>query len=127
MNALLSIKPEFSRRILGGSKRFEYRKSIFKESVGLVYMYESAPTMMVVGQFRILRVITDDPIAIWNLTNHASGIEKKRYFDYFRGRTTAHAIEVCDVVRYDSPLLLHEIYDSRPPQSFAYLRPKNAG
>ena len=82
-DALLSIRPEFSRKILGGSKQYEYRKNIFRESVGVVYIYESSPTMMVVGQFRIANIISDDPTSVWNLTNHASGIDKKRYFGRF--------------------------------------------
>ena len=52
MNAILSIKPEYVAEIKAGRKRFEFRKAIFKEPVGKVYIYASAPVSMVVGESR---------------------------------------------------------------------------
>ena len=38
MKVLLSIKPEFAEKILNGTKRFEFRKGIFKNfAFGLLF------------------------------------------------------------------------------------------
>ena len=43
MKVLLSIKPEFANKIFEGTKRFEFRKSIFKKEVKTVVVYASSP------------------------------------------------------------------------------------
>lgn len=57
MNAILSIKPEYVAEIKAGRKRFEFRKAIFKEPVGKVYIYASALVSMVVGEFQPVDVV----------------------------------------------------------------------
>ena len=45
MNVLLSIKPEFAFKIFDGTKKYEFRKSIFKKpGVKKVIVYASSPT-----------------------------------------------------------------------------------
>ena len=39
MNLILSIKPEYVTEIEERRKRFEFRKAIFKQKVGKVYIY----------------------------------------------------------------------------------------
>jgi len=43
MNVILSIKPEYVRKILTGEKKFEYRKRIWKDKVKKIYIYSSRP------------------------------------------------------------------------------------
>ena len=65
MNAILSIKPEYVAEIKAGRKRFEFRKAIFKEPVGKVYIYASAPVSMVVGEFQPVDVVKGSPDDVW--------------------------------------------------------------
>ena len=54
MKVLLSIKPEFVEKIFAGTKKYEFRKSLFKKSgVKYVVIYASAPIKRVVGEFEI--------------------------------------------------------------------------
>ena len=44
MKVLLSIKPEFVEKIFAGTKKYEFRKSLFKKNgVKDVVIYASAP------------------------------------------------------------------------------------
>lgn len=54
MKVLLSIKPEFANKIFEGSKKFEFRRSIFKnKQVKSIVVYASAPISKVIGEFEI--------------------------------------------------------------------------
>ncbi|WP_369009144.1 ASCH domain-containing protein, partial [Escherichia coli] len=49
MKVLLSIKPEFAEKILNGTKRFEFRKGIFKNpQISTVVIYATMPLGKVV-------------------------------------------------------------------------------
>ena len=69
MKVLLAIKEEFASKIFEGSKRYEFRKSIFKdERVKTIVVYVSSPVKKVIGEFEIETVLKDEPENIWNLT-----------------------------------------------------------
>ncbi|WP_082706860.1 ASCH domain-containing protein [Pseudomonas sp. EpS/L25] len=123
MKVLLSIKPEYAEKILKGTKKFEFRKAIFKNpSVKTVVIYATLPVGKVVGEFDFDKVLSGNPEEIWLETKKYSGITKKFFKSYFDGRITAHAIAVREVRRYDSPLDLNQVIPSGcAPQSFCYL------
>lgn len=123
MKVLLSIKPEYAEKILLGEKRFEFRKSIFKNrDVKTVLIYATMPVGKVVGEFDFDEVLSDSPSAIWNETKKYSGITRNFFNSYFDGRKTAHAIKVREVRRYDKPLLLQEVIPGgTAPQSYRYV------
>ncbi|WP_338106972.1 ASCH domain-containing protein [Morganella morganii] len=85
MKILLSIKPEFVSKILEGTKRYEFRKGIFKnESVTSVVIYSTLPVGKIVGEFFIEGVLQDDPNSIWKKTCSHSGISKSFLMNIFR-------------------------------------------
>ena len=54
MKIVLSIKPEFAFKIFDGTKKFEFRKSIFKNvNIKSVILYASSPIQQVIGEFEI--------------------------------------------------------------------------
>ena len=112
---LLSIKPEFSRKIFEGSKKYEFRKLVFKDSsVKRVIVYSSAPEKKVVGEIEIDSILEGSPDVIWEQT-------KEFYDTYFHGRDKAYAIKVASVKRYKSPKSLADFGLRLAPQSFAYV------
>ncbi|MCG9949150.1 ASCH domain-containing protein [Providencia rettgeri] len=127
MKILLSIKPEFVSKILEGTKRYEFRKGIFKnESVTSVVIYSTLPVGKIVGEFYIEGVLQDDPNAIWRKTSSHSGISKSFFDEYFQERSTAYAIEIGKVVKYDEPMSLKKFSELlgktiSAPQSYCYL------
>ena len=122
MRVLLSIKPEFALKIFDGSKRYEYRRVIFRrEEVRTVVVYASDPIKQVIGEFDIGDIIHDEPSALWALTGDASGITKKRFLEYFENLTKGYAIRIKTTKIYDDPVPLNRFMVSSPPQSFCYL------
>lgn len=95
INVLLSIKPEFALAIFTGKKKYEFRRTIFKNSnVNKVYVYASRPIGRVIGEFEIDAIITSDPESLWKKTQAASGISKEYFDKYFESRDVAHALKV---------------------------------
>lgn len=122
MKVLLSIKPEFAEKILLGEKKYEFRRTIFKnKSITKVVLYASSPVKKIIGEFEIDHILTEDIKALWDKTMESSGIDKKYYEDYFTGKTFGHAIKVKKVKRYQKYLDLSHFNITHAPQSFVYL------
>ena len=122
MKVLLSIKPEFANKIFDGSKKFEFRRSIFKNNkVKTVVVYASAPGSKVIGEFDIEQVHKMELNKLWNETKKSSGITKDFYDLYFTGKEEGFAIQVKNPRLYNKAKNLKEEYGMVPPQSFAYL------
>ena len=120
---LLSIKPEFAEKIFDGSKKFEFRKAIFKDTeVQKVVVYASSPVKKVIGEFSIADILNDDVETIWNETARYSGITHDFYLSYFSNRDKAYAIKIGKTKRYRQARNLSDYNLSFAPQSFAYIR-----
>lgn len=122
MKVLLSIKPEFVDRIFAGTKKYEFRKSLFKRcDVSHVIIYASAPEKRVVGEFEIEDLLSGDVNIIWEKTKNFSGITKAFYDSYFQKRTTANAIQIGHLTKYEKPKSLSDFNIKQAPQSFCYI------
>mgnify|MGYP000574977599 CR=1 FL=1 len=125
MNVLLSIKPEFAEKILSGEKRYEFRKTRFRDpsSVGKIYLYSSSPIQRIVGQFTLGSIIEDKPEYLWEKHGTESGIaSRERFMGYFEGRDVGYALEVTNSSRFPEPIDPWKSVDNfRPPVSFEYL------
>ena len=122
MRVLLSIKPEFAFKIFDGSKKFEFRKVIFKKpNIKTVVVYASSPVQQVIGEFEIDDIWSFNPEAIWERTKKFSGISEDFFFEYFADRDIAHAIKIKKTKRYAKPLSLKDDFNALPPQSYMYL------
>lgn len=122
MKVLLSIKPEFVKKIFDGSKKYEYRKVIFKNpNVESVVVYATKPLGKVVGEFSIEKIIYDTPKSIWNLTSEYSGIAADYFQEYFKGRKKGFAIQIHETKKYSTWKDIEELNIEQAPQSFRYL------
>ena len=122
MKVLLSIKPEFASKIFDGSKKYEYRRIIFKQrEVEAVVVYVSDPIKRVVGEFDIGEILHKKPEQLWAQTFNHSGITRTRFMEYFGNREKGYAIGIRKTRKYRSPLLLNDLKLAFPPQSFMYL------
>lgn len=122
MKVLLSIKPEFAYKIFEGSKKYEYRRVIFKnKKIKKIIVYASAPVSKVIGEFEIDEVIKDEPKALWKTTKKQSGISEKYFKQYFDGKSIGFAIKVKKTQKYRNPKCLKQTYGVKPPQSFQYI------
>ncbi|MCC6588313.1 MAG: ASCH domain-containing protein [Bryobacterales bacterium] len=119
--ALLSIKPEYAEAIFAGTKRYEFRRTVFRQDVRVVVVYITNPVGQVAGEFSVENIITDDVDALWDRTESEAGIDREGFFSYFSGRDVGHAIAIGKVKRYREPRDINAAYGVRPPQSFLYL------
>jgi predicted transcriptional regulator len=127
MRVLLSVKPEYARHIFDGTKKYEYRKTIFKrKDIDGVIIYVSSPVSLVIGEFEVGEIIHEDIETLWRKTKTEAGISKEKFFKYFANKSRGYAIEIETIKRYNSPQKLHHLMISTPPQSFCYVnRPRN--
>lgn len=123
MKVLLSIKPEFAEKILDGTKRFEFRKGIFKnQEISIVVIYATMPLGKVVGQFQIESILSGEPESLWKQTKKYAGISKQFFDSYYSGRDKAYAIKIGEVERYQEPIPISDLgCNIKPPQSYLYL------
>jgi predicted transcriptional regulator len=122
MKVILSIKPQFAEKIFNGTKKFEFRRTLFKnKAVKSVIVYASAPISRVIGEFEIDEIIHNDLEYLWNDTEEYAGISKEYYFEYFDGKEMGYAIKIKHTKRYSSTFSIEEKYGIKPPQSFAYI------
>ena len=122
MKVILSIRPEYVQKIFGGTKKFEFRRSIFKNKrVTSVIVYASAPVQRVVGEFGIGKIVCDSPESLWKMAKSVAGISHDQLMAYFDGKRRGYAIEIINPVRYEISKDLRRDFGCRPPQSFVYV------
>lgn len=120
---LLSIKPKYVRAILDGTKKYEFRKQIFRDrSRETIFIYASSPTKKIVACFRPGEIVEGHPDYLWEQFWNVSGIDEEAFFEYFAGRDNGYAIRIDELERFGTPIDPHEIFDRFvPPQSFCYV------
>ena len=122
MKVLLSIKPEFADKIFNGTKKFEFRRIIFKQrDIDKVIVYASSPVQRVIGEFSVEDILSGSVDDVWTLTNHLSGISEIYYRNYFFNKQIAYAIKIGRTLRYRRNRQLSEYNIDYPPQSYMYL------
>ena len=118
----MSIRPEYVREIVNGTKHYEFRRSIFKESIDRVFIYETAPVKKVVASFSIDEILEDHPSKLWERCQSVSGIDRESFFEYFKGKETGFAIKIKDLDVFKTPIdPAQAIPDFVAPQSFRYV------
>lgn len=123
MNVLLSINPEYAEAIFSGQKKYEFRRSIFKNrSVDTIYLYANSSIKRIVGCFEVGTIFEGPPSRLWKRFGKDAGISRDAFFQYFAGCQHGYAIEVINARAknpYANPYILIENF--KPPQSFCYL------
>lgn len=122
MKVVLSIKPEFANKIFEGSKKYEFRRSIFKNpKVKKVIVYASSPVQKVIGEFEIEHILVHDIETLWNKTKSHAGISEDYFFKYFKAKEHGYAIKIKKTRLYKAPKCIKRDFNLFPPQSFLYL------
>ena len=119
---LLSIKPEFANKIFDGTKKYEFRKTLFKRSdVSSVLVYASSPVQRIIGEFTIDAIISGTLPAVWEIAENSAGISEDYFLSYFSNKTIAHAIKIGKVTKFKRPKTLIQYNVKNAPQSFVYV------
>lgn len=125
---LLSIKPKYVQAILEGTKKYEFRKQIFRDrSRDTIFIYASSPVKRIVACFQLGEIVKGHPDFLWEQFWDVSGIEEKAFFEYFAGKETGFAIQIDKLEQFGTPIDPHEIFDRFvAPQSFCYVDPSQS-
>ncbi|HTN59960.1 MAG TPA: helix-turn-helix domain-containing protein [Devosia sp.] len=126
---VLSVKPEYSGKIVKGEKTIELRRRFpTKVSAGtLVMIYETSPTRAIIGVAEIADVLTGSTSAIWKQFSHQACIGRSNFDSYFAGTKDGFAIRLRGARRLSRALGLQELrerFSFEPPQSFLYATPE---
>ena len=128
---ILSIKPVYWERIVGGEKKYEYRRKIvIVPEIRRIYFYVTAPVKKVMGYAEVVgNAIALTPEDLWDATEEGSrGIEKEAFLAYFDGideNFYGHPIgayQLGAVTVFPEPKDVSEFGLKRAPQSFAYVK-----
>ena len=126
-SALMSIKPQFAKAIMAGTKKVELRHKPMADNITHAIIYPTKPDGLIIGAFGIDGYVTATPNSIWRRFGSVSGITRDGFFSYFDGRETATAILVGQLSRPPKPIpLQHALGLQRGPQSFQYVDSKQA-
>lgn len=120
----MSIKPKYADKILNGTKKFEFRKSIPKQinEIDKVFIYSTFPIQRVIGYFTVKKVYKMNPLELWFHTWEQAGIEISDFQQYFQNKEFGYAIEINKITTYQRPLLFKEIdATGKIPQNFKYI------
>ncbi len=128
---LISIKPQFVSKLLDGSKSLELRRVKPRVINGdIVLIYETSPTMALVGYGIVESVISDAPNKLWNNVGNRSGVTRSESNKYYLGAEIGYAINFsqvnCLATPVNLPSLRKRIEGFHPPQSYRYLCPNVA-
>lgn len=122
MKVLLSIRPEYVKKIFSGEKKYEYRKVIFKKKVNKIVVYSTKPEAKIVGEFSIDDILHDRPEEIWKETGEVSGVSYSFFNGYFKNRDEGYAIKIGNLFLYNEPIDPRLIDNNfKAPQSFCYV------
>lgn len=123
---LLSIRPEYAKKIFSGDKTVELRRKCPRVKNGdLVLVYVSSPIKALIGAFRVDDVITKPPVELWEKVKNKAGITLNEFNSYYDGASVGHGIYFSEVWRLPAPLELEKIRELipgfHPPQVYQYL------
>lgn len=119
---VISINPEYVKKIISGEKKYEYRTKAAKQDVDKIIIYETTPVKKIVAEAEILDVLEMSPEDLWKETHKESGVSKKIFSQYFKDRKVAYAYKLGQITVYDTPFEISEFGLKNAPQSFVYLK-----
>lgn len=123
---LLSLHPQYGRRILAGTKIYELRRRLPKEAdQRIALLYLTSPDRILAGVARVKRVLGGTPDELWGRVSTSSGVSRDSYDRYFQGAEQAFALELEQATPLPRPFSLLDLRrlwpHFQPPQSFRYL------
>lgn len=119
---ILPIRPKYVEEILNGTKKYEYRKKVFKnKNVKQILIYSTSPIKKVVAEVELLGTIIDSPKNIWEKTSAYSGIDLESFENYYLNKDIAVAYELGQVKVFKTSHNLEDYGIKYSPQSYVYV------
>lgn len=123
-NYMISIHPEYSALIFNGEKTAELRnRPVHIPNNSILWIYETRPTMGIVGYATVDTVVRSSPSKIWKFHSSKLAISKALFTEYVKDREVASAIILSSVTSLQSPIGLKRLKKKHPlfhPPQFYY-------
>jgi predicted transcriptional regulator len=121
---VLSIRPTYVARILGGLKTVELRRRFpnLGQSSNLL-IYSTSPVQAIVGHAILVEVSKMSLRGLWRRFSRAAAVTRAEFDNYFAGVETGCALRLSKVCALDTPIPLTDLiqrYEFSPPQSYCY-------
>ena len=128
-NIIISIKPEYAQKIIGGEKTIELRRKFPTKDIigGIAIIYASSPVQKIIGYAVIEDVKKLSISLIWSKYNKQACVTKQFFNAYFKGLEEAFAIKLSQPIRLIEPIdikQLEEKHSLSAPQSYRYVPAK---
>lgn len=125
--ALISIKPQYARKIILGEKVYEFRRKAPKALPLNLFIYSTSPDKLIIGIGVVNEIIEDDLTSLWERCSVGAGINKEIFMAYFSGLSKGNALIIDKIIKFDKPIDPKDIFaDFAPPQSYYYLNVTDA-
>ncbi len=126
-DVVLSIKPQYSKKILEGFKTVELRRRfpVSAPKGTIAYIYSTSPVRAMVGVAEIKGVLKLSVSQIWERFEDVACIQRADFDKYFDGVDHGFALVFSEVRAFSTPLpltVLREKFGFEPPQSFLYAK-----
>jgi predicted transcriptional regulator/DNA-binding XRE family transcriptional regulator len=124
---ILSIRPQYSEKIIAGSKTVELRRRFPMSAPKgtIAYIYSTSPVRAIVGVAEISDVLKLPVPQIWTRFKRTAFIDKSDFDRYFEGTEHGFALLFKEVRAFSKPMSLvdlREKFGFEPPQSFLYAK-----
>ncbi len=125
---LISVKPQYAKKIFKGEKTIELRKSAPRKAGkdSYILIYVTAPVKELWGICKIENIIKDNPKMLWENFGDKTGISEQEFNEYYKANNNAFGIEIKEVrnlfkhsINLDS--LKNIIPGFMPPQTYSYI------
>ncbi len=118
---ILSIRPEYVKKIFSGEKKIEIRRRIWRDStVNLIYIYCTYPVQKMVGYFNVAYICEAPILELWKIVKNECCLNKKDFLSYFGFQEFGYAIKIKNPVEFSEPIDLKSI-SKKAPQNFCYV------
>ena len=124
-DVVLSIRPQYSEKILEGLKTVELRRRFPVSAPGgtVAYIYSTSPVRAMVGVTEIKDVLKLPIEQIWAEFEDTAFIQRDDFDSYFQGLEFGYALLFEEVKSFSRPIPLNELrerFGFEAPQSYLY-------
>jgi predicted transcriptional regulator/DNA-binding XRE family transcriptional regulator len=126
-DVVLSIRPQYSDKIVEGSKTVELRRRFPMSAPKgtIAYIYSTSPVRAMIGVAEIKSVLKLPIAQIWRQFKKQAFITRMDFDKYFEGVDYGYVLLFGGARPFSQPMplsLLREKFDFEPPQSFLYAK-----
>ena len=127
-DVVLSIRPQYSEKIIHGEKTVELRRRfpLSAPRGTIAYIYSTSPVQAMVGRAEIADIVKLPVADIWKKYGASASIKKSMFDSYFDGLSEGFALKFANARPLPRQLDLSELrerFGFEPPQSFLYVTP----